>query len=88
VIETGFVTPASPFSIEIHGTDGSLLFSEGTPMRLGTADGWEEIPLPEDAPLPFAQWVRAIREGGRTTENLERARALTELVVAANAAAR
>src|SRR5699024_4542247 len=28
VIETGFVSPFSPFSIEIHGTEGSVLFSE------------------------------------------------------------
>lgn len=87
VIETGFVTPSSPFSIEVHGTEGSLLFSEGSTMRLGTADGWEEIPVPADIDPPFAQWVQAIGSGSRTTENLDRARSLTELVVAANAAA-
>ena len=88
VIETGFVSPVSPFSIEIHGTEGSVLFSEGSALRLGTGDGWEEIPVPADAPAPFAQWVEAIQSGGRTEENLQRARALTELVVAANSAAR
>jgi len=88
VIETGFVTPASPFSIEIHGTEGSVLFGEGSALRLGTADGWEEIPVPADGPAPFDQWVEAIEGGTRTSENLERARALTDLVLAANAAAR
>src|SRR5699024_9588852 len=74
--------------IEIHGTEGSVLFSEGSALRLGTGDGWEEIPVPADAPAPFAQWVEAIQSGGRTEENLQRARALPELVVAANSAAR
>ena len=31
IAETGFVNPASPFTVEIHGTDGSLLY--GTPER-------------------------------------------------------
>ena len=91
VIETGFVTPASPFSIEVHGTEGSVLYGldgRGDTLRLGTSDGWEEIAVPADGPPPFAQWVEAIRSGGRTTENLERARALTALVTAANSAAR
>ncbi len=28
VVETGYVTMASPFTIEVHGTQGSLLYSE------------------------------------------------------------
>lgn len=88
VIETGFVTPSSPFSIEVHGTEGSVLFTDGDHLRLGTSTGWEEIPVPADGPAPFSQWVEAIRGGARTEENLERARALTDLVVAANADAR
>ena len=88
VIETGFVTPASPFSIEVQGTEGALLFDDAEQrMRLGTADGWEDLPIPADAPAPFDQWVEAIRTGVRTEENLSRARALTALTVAANAAA-
>ena len=88
VIETGFVTPASPFSIEMQGTEGALLFDDAEQrMRLGTADGWEDLPIPADAPAPFDQWVEAIRTGVRTEENLSRARALTALTVAANAAA-
>ena len=88
VIETGFVTPMSPFSIEVQGTEGTLLFDDAEQrMRLGTADGWEDLPIPADAPAPFDQWVEAIRTGVRTEENLSRARALTALTVAANAAA-
>lgn len=88
VIETGFVTARSHFTLEVHGTEGSILYGFGAPrMQLGTAEGWSDVPLPEHAPHPFAQWVEAIRTGTRTTENLERARALTQLVTAANAAA-
>ncbi|MDQ5853537.1 MAG: Gfo/Idh/MocA family oxidoreductase [Chloroflexota bacterium] len=28
VVETGYVTPSTPFSIEVHGTQGSLIYSE------------------------------------------------------------
>ena len=28
VVETGYVSPATPFSIEVHGTQGSLIYSE------------------------------------------------------------
>ncbi|MGP9683897.1 Gfo/Idh/MocA family protein [Brachybacterium sp. AOP3-A1-3] len=89
VVETGFVTPFSPFSIEVQGTTGTLTYGLGADgaMVLDTGDGPTVIEVPEDIPNPFAQWVQAIRTGEETTENLERARALTELVVAANAAA-
>ena len=89
VIETGFVTPRSPFTLEVHGTEGSVFHGFGEPhLRLGTEQGWEEVPLPENAPHPFVQWVDAIDAGTSTTENLERARDLTGFIVAANASAR
>lgn len=86
VIETGFVTPASPFSIEVHGTKGSFQYGLGADGALvvDTGDGPRTREVPEDAPAPFSQWVQAIRAGEDTTENLERARALTALVVEAN----
>ena len=88
VIETGFVTPASPFTIEVHGTAGSVLYGfDGPRMLLGTAEGWSEVTVPEDGPTPVQQWAEAIRQGSRTSENLKRARSLTELVAAANTAA-
>ena len=51
IAETGFVNPASPFTIEIHGTTGSLLYGTPEPrlmVRLasGRADGeWNEVPV-------------------------------------------
>jgi len=92
VAETGFVTPASPFSIEIHGTRGSLLFGTPEPRLLvGTvADGerrWVERTVPDDGPTPFQQWVRHVQDGSVATENLALALDLTRLVDAANRAA-
>lgn len=88
VIETGFVTPNSPFSIEVHGTEGSVIYGlAGETMALHTADGTQQVEIPADAPAPFWQWVEAIQTGTRTEENLERAVALTALTAAANAAA-
>ena len=89
VIETGFVTPSSPFSIEVHGTTGSLQFGLGADgaFTVDSGNGPVALDVPTDAQNPFAQWVAAIRTGQDTTENLERAQALTALVVAANAAA-
>ncbi|WP_152354546.1 Gfo/Idh/MocA family protein [Brachybacterium subflavum] len=86
VIETGFVTPASGFTIEVHGTEGSLLYGfGGEKMLLTTREGTTEVEVPADIDAPFWQWVRSIRSGEPTLENLARARALTALVVAANA---
>jgi predicted dehydrogenase len=86
------VTPASPFSIEIHGTRGSLLFGTPEPRLLvGTiANGertWAERPVPDDGPTPFQQWVGHVQEGTVATENLALALDLTRLVDAANRAA-
>lgn len=94
VIETGFVTPASPFTIEVHGTKGSLLYgfesdADGAPvMRVATREGSQAVTVPANISSPFEQWVEAIRTGRPTAENLQRARDLTALVVAANDAAR
>ncbi|GAA1726097.1 Gfo/Idh/MocA family oxidoreductase [Brachybacterium phenoliresistens] len=89
VVETGFVTPASPFTIEVLGTEGSLIYGfeedeQGAVMRVNAGDGFQRVDVPADAPAPFDLWVEAIRTGEPTTENLRRARALTALVVAAN----
>lgn len=94
VIETGFVTPTSPFTIEVHGTKGSLLYgfesqANGTPaMRVATREESQTVPVPANISSPFEQWVEAIRTGRPTADNLQRARDLTALVVAANNAAR
>jgi predicted dehydrogenase len=94
VVEAGFVNPHSPFTIEVHGTEGSLLY--GTPearilVRMtpqGRDDAWTEIPLPDRAPGPFDQWVGHIETGTTASENIALAVDLTTLMEAANRSAR
>jgi predicted dehydrogenase len=94
VVEAGFVNPHSPFTIEVHGTEGSLLY--GTPeARLlvksrpqGRDDKWTELPLPDRAPGPFDQWVSHIEQDTLATENIALAVDLTTLMDAANRSAR
>jgi predicted dehydrogenase len=93
VAETGFVTPRSPFSIEIHGTRGSLLYGGAQPrLRVqdttAPRDDWTEVPVPASASSPLEQWVGHIVDGSTATENIALALDLTVLVDAANTAAR
>lgn len=93
IAEASFVDPSSPFTIEVHGTNGSLLY--GTPdPRLLVRDTtaareatWDELPIPASGPSPFEQWVAHIVDGTTATENIALALDLTTLVDAANRSA-
>jgi 1,5-anhydro-D-fructose reductase (1,5-anhydro-D-mannitol-forming) len=92
--EASFVNRHSPFTIEVHGTEGSLLY--GTPdARLliasggdGRDAGWTEVRLPDPVPSPFDQWVTHIDKGTTATENIALALDLTTLMDAANRSAK
>lgn len=90
VVEAGFVNRHSPFSIEVHGTEGSLLYGTPEPRLLmrsgpGRRDGaWTELPVPASAPSLFDQWVGHIEQGTTATENIALALELTTLMDAAN----
>lgn len=90
VVETGFVTKYSPFSIEVHGTEGSVLYgTHGNALLVRSpayenGDKWVEMPLPEALPTPFEQWVTHVQDGTEPTENLQLAFDLTRLMEAAN----
>ncbi|MCL2515859.1 MAG: Gfo/Idh/MocA family oxidoreductase [Microbacteriaceae bacterium] len=88
VIEAGVVSP-DPFLIEIGGTTGWLSYSErdGHVAVAVKGNEIERIPVPDDLPSAFDQWVEHIRRGTRADDNLARAVELTRLVVAANHAA-
>ena len=88
VIESGVVSP-DPFLIEIGGTTGWLSYSELDDHLVLSRKGGdtESIPVPDDLPSAFEQWVDNIRTGTRADDNLARAVELTRLVVAANHAA-
>ncbi len=95
VVEAGFVNRFSPFTLEVHGTEGSLLF--GTPAEklllrsavpaAQSADQWREYPLPASLPSAFEQWVTHIQEGTFAHENIQMAVDLTKLMDAANLSA-
>jgi len=84
VVEASFTTPASTFSIELHGTAGSLLYADPGPrLRLNTGGGWRELPVPPDRGTPFDLFVRHVADGTRDEENLALGLDLTRLMAAA-----
>ncbi|MCR8657034.1 Gfo/Idh/MocA family protein [Paenibacillus endoradicis] len=94
IVEAGFVNSHSPFSIEVHGTEGTLLY--GTPeekilLRSNKAAdsgaGWLEVPIPENRESSFDQWVSHIQQNTLAVENIEIAVELTRLIEAANRSA-
>ncbi|WP_418041527.1 Gfo/Idh/MocA family protein [Paenibacillus xylanilyticus] len=91
VVEAGFVNSHSPFTIEVHGTEGTLLY--GTPdgrLLIRTNAGteavkeWTELPLLEKRESAFSQWVSHIQNDSLAAENLQIAAELTRLMEAAN----
>jgi predicted dehydrogenase len=96
VVEAGFVNRFSPFTIEVHGTAGSLLY--GTPagtlqLRSARAPGADKqwtvsADLPAARPSAFHQWVSHIQRGTSATENIQMALDLTRLMEATNLSAR
>ncbi|EFM10504.1 oxidoreductase domain protein [Paenibacillus curdlanolyticus YK9] len=92
VVEAGFVNAHSPFTIELHGTEGSLLY--GTPedrilyrsSRTGEKQ-WIEADRGAGRSLAFEQWVGHIQDNTAATDNIRMARDLTALMEAANRSA-
>lgn len=88
IVETGFVTAASPFMLEMYGTAGSLLV--GGPenkVRLlsnrinSPVHGWiTPSQLPKALPSAIQQWVKGITEGTEIYFGLEEGIQLTELM--------
>lgn len=94
VVEAGFASRFSPFTIEVYGTEGCLLY-DGSTMRLrssqveaGGQHGWF-IPakLPAAAPKPLDQWIDHILTGSPMSISIAQGRALTQLMEAANRSA-
>lgn len=87
VAEAGFVNRHSPFSIEVHGTEGSLFYGTPHPQLLvrsaltGNDQEWSEVPIPERRPSAFAQWVDHIENGTSDERARQLARENTELAV-------
>ncbi len=89
VIEAGFVSDDA-FTIDVHGTEGSVHYTDDGGGRLWRRrpDGaTEELTVPADSPEPFSQWVSHASDATVAQENLHRAVELTRLVVRSNEAA-
>lgn len=95
VVEAGFASAHSPFSIEVYGTEGCLLFDEQTLRlrsskldRAGGLEGWfTPARLPAAPKSPLDQWVDQIVHGAPVTITIGQGRALTQLMEAANRSA-
>ncbi|MCC3377112.1 Gfo/Idh/MocA family protein [Cohnella sp. REN36] len=88
IVEAGFVNSHSPFSIELHGTEGTLLYGfpeEKIRFRSNKkGDGWQEVPIGDRKPFAFDEWVGHIQQGTDATENVALAIDLTKLMEASN----
>lgn len=91
IVEAGFVNSHSPFSIEVHGTDGTLLFGfsdDKLNVRSNREDGWKQIELPQEDPMAFDQWVDHILNGTEAADNVEIAVDLTRMMEASSLSAK
>ncbi|MBD0382709.1 Gfo/Idh/MocA family protein [Paenibacillus sedimenti] len=95
IVEAGFVNTFSPFVIEVHGTEGSLLYSDHDgKLRLRTTrlaeakEQWvEQGNWPQANPSAFDQWVSHIQNGTNASDNIQLAVDLTKLMEASNRSA-
>ncbi|UVI32260.1 Gfo/Idh/MocA family protein [Paenibacillus spongiae] len=92
IVEAGFVNSHSPFCVELHGTDGSLLFGfPDATMKVRSSklesNEWVTYELPANRQSAFDQWVGHILSGTNADENIELAVDLTKLMEAANISA-
>ncbi len=86
IIETGFVTSNSPFSMELYGTEGSLMI--GGPdnaikivsKNMDSSEWTTPSELPSVLPTAIEQWVDGILKDSIIHFGLEDAIALTELM--------
>ncbi|MEJ8304119.1 Gfo/Idh/MocA family oxidoreductase [Saccharibacillus sacchari] len=93
-VEAGFINAYSPFTVEVHGTEGTVLY--GTPdsklllrsKKDEAAAEWIEQSLPANRESAFEQWVRHIQEDTLASENIASAIQLTRLMEAANRSAK
>lgn len=92
VFEASFVTTPGAFTLELRGTEGSVLYGFGSEKLLVKGDhfdpdAWRELEIPAGEPDPFHQWVDHIRTDTTADDNLAAALELTRLVATANLAA-
>lgn len=89
VAEASFLGGAIGMWIEIHGSDGSLLFDfdNGLRTKLRGDVAWTNRDIPANGVTPFDRWVSHIQRGEQDRENVAEALALTKLASAAEQSA-
>lgn len=89
VAEASFLGGAIGHFIEIHGSNGTLLFDFDNELRvkLRGESAWSTRDLMDDLPTPFDRWVAYIHRGEPDPENVDVALALTRLAAAAEVSA-
>ena len=70
--ETGFVSRGSPYTLEISGTEGSLMIHNGLSVcDQTTGMAWQQVrDLPEASPSPLRQWAEAVTGGTKVPEEI------------------
>lgn len=79
VSETGFVSRGNPYTLEVSGTEGSLLVRANalSVCDRSTDMQWQPVePLPEDAPSPLRLWAQAVLDDAPLPEEIGLAAAL------------
>ena len=89
VAEASFLGGAIGMWIEIHGSDGSLLFDfdDGLRTKRRGENVWTTREVPADGVTPFDRWVDHIQRGEQDPENVAEALALTKMAAAAERSA-
>lgn len=89
VAEASFLGGAIGMWIEIHGSDGSLLFDfdDGLRTKRRGENVWTSRDIPADGVTPFDRWVDHIQRGEQDPENVAEALALTKMAAAAERSA-
>ena len=92
MVEAGFVNNFSPFTIEIHGTDGTILYGTPDDKLLIRSTKKKRMPGPSAVPAnrasAFEQWISHIQEDTIAEENIAYAVELTKLMEASNRSAK
>jgi predicted dehydrogenase len=90
VAEASFLGASAPFSVEAHGTQGSLLYDPdgGLRTRRQDAERWSTVRVPADERSPFERWVDFSSAGREDPENVRASLELSALAEAANLSAR
>ena len=86
IVETGFVTPVSPWAFEVYGTEGMLLGTDHK-VKISTAetrkysgDFLDVNRLPKALPSPMQTWFNAIEKGEDVVFGIKDAIGLAELL--------